>query len=70
MLLVGFEPTISAVERPQTYAFDRTANGTGYIANFTYTIFIDLNKSPAFFRTSRCEMRKNAGDLPTSDDRI
>jgi len=26
---VGFEPTISAVERPQTYALDRAAIGTG-----------------------------------------
>ena len=26
---VGFEPTISAGERPQTYALDRTATGTG-----------------------------------------
>ena len=25
---VGFEPTISADEGPQTYAFDRTATGT------------------------------------------
>ena len=25
---VGFEPTISAVERPQTYALDRAATGT------------------------------------------
>ena len=25
---VGFEPTISAGERPQTYALDRAANGT------------------------------------------
>ena len=29
MSLVGFEPTISAVERPQTYALDRAATGTG-----------------------------------------
>ena len=32
---VGFEPTISAVERPQTYALGRAATGTGkflYIA--------------------------------------
>ena len=29
MLPVGFEPTISAGERPQTYALDRTATGTG-----------------------------------------
>jgi hypothetical protein len=28
---VGFEPTISAGERPQTYALDRAATGTGTI---------------------------------------
>ena len=38
---VGFEPTISAGERPQNYALDRAATGTGYIfiyyiLNFTY----------------------------------
>ena len=27
----GFEPTISAGERPQTYALDRAATGTGII---------------------------------------
>jgi hypothetical protein len=26
---VGFEPTISAGEQPQTYALDRAATGTG-----------------------------------------
>jgi hypothetical protein len=29
MPLVGFEPTISAGERPKIYALDRAANGTG-----------------------------------------
>ena len=29
MPTVGFEPTISAGERPQTYALDRAATGTG-----------------------------------------
>jgi hypothetical protein len=29
MLPVGFEPTISAGERPQSYALDRAATGTG-----------------------------------------
>ena len=29
MSLVGLEPTISAGERPQTYALHRAANGTG-----------------------------------------
>jgi len=27
---VGFEPTISAGERPQTYALDRAAAGTSF----------------------------------------
>ena len=30
---VGFEPTISAGERPKTYALDRAATGTGNVAN-------------------------------------
>jgi len=30
ILPVGFEPTIWAGERPQTYALDRAATGTGY----------------------------------------
>jgi len=30
ILLVGFEPTISAGERPQTYALDRADTGTGW----------------------------------------
>jgi len=29
MLPVGFEPTISAGERPQTYTLDRANTGTG-----------------------------------------
>ena len=28
---VGFEPTISACDQPQTYALDRAATGTGVI---------------------------------------
>ena len=31
---VGFEPTISAGERPQTYALDRVATGTGSRVNY------------------------------------
>jgi hypothetical protein len=34
---VGFEPTISAGERPQTYALDRAASGTGTIIIITTT---------------------------------
>ena len=29
MIPGGFEPTVSAGERPQTYALDRAAAGTG-----------------------------------------
>ena len=35
MFPVGFEPTISAGERPQTYASDRAATGTGIPAYHT-----------------------------------
>jgi len=30
---VGFDPTVSAGERPQTYALDRAATGTGTVSN-------------------------------------
>ena len=30
---VGFEPTISAGQRPQTHALDRAATGTGWNTN-------------------------------------
>jgi hypothetical protein len=36
MLPVGFEPIISAGERPKTYALDRAATGTGSL----YTVCI------------------------------
>jgi len=38
---VRFEPTISAGERPQTYAWDRAATGTGYYYFLGYT-YINL----------------------------
>jgi len=39
---VGFEPTISAGERPKTYALDRAATGTGkrYISDMNISIII------------------------------
>ena len=39
---VGFEPTISAGERPKTYVLDRAATGTGLnepVVVYTYTEF-------------------------------
>ena len=39
---VGFEPTISSGERPQTYALDRAATGTG---NSNYIIILYRNNN-------------------------
>jgi len=39
MLPVGFEPTISADERPQTHALDRAATGTD-IPFYTYNYLL------------------------------
>jgi hypothetical protein len=38
---VGFEPTISAGERPKTYALDGTATGTGNEEYYFSQISID-----------------------------
>ena len=35
---VGFEPKISAGERPQTYALDRAATGTGTVVWYGHII--------------------------------
>ena len=35
---VGFEPTISEDERPQTYVLDRAATGTGVDTNAFYIL--------------------------------
>ena len=39
---VGFEPTISAGERPKTYALDRAATGTGL---WKYCIYLLTGKN-------------------------
>ena len=33
---VGFEPTILAGERPQTYVLDRAATGTGFTCSLLW----------------------------------
>jgi len=38
MPVVGLEPTISAGERPQTYALDSAATGTGFMLCTYYQI--------------------------------
>ena len=39
---VGFEPTISAGERPQTYALDRAATGTGIVMKYSWKLNVIL----------------------------
>ena len=36
---VGFDPTISAGERPKTYALDRAATGTGRDSDTGYWMY-------------------------------
>jgi len=45
---VGFEPTISASERPQTYALDRADTGTGIAVNY-YKLLIQTKEIIAIF---------------------
>ena len=53
---VGFEPTILAGERPQTYALDRAATGTGriqiYTHNIKYLLLFDGNSG--YSNVSKC----------------
>jgi len=46
MPAVGFEPKISAGERPQTYALDRAATGTGVLEGITYLLTYSMEQSP------------------------
>ena len=56
---VGFEPTISAGERPQSYALDRAAPGTGlFIYLFIYG-FVDDAFSISDYVTSNSEIISN-----------
>jgi hypothetical protein len=42
MPLVGFEPTISERERPQTYALDRAATGTGMLNKYNVIFYLTI----------------------------
>ena len=51
---VGFEPTISAGERPKTYALDRAATGTGFffcIINTNFEISILKGIGQGIYKT-------------------
>ena len=49
----GFEPTVSAGERPQTYALDRAAIGTGlliYVYEVKWDKIVFMNERLRFHR--------------------
>ena len=52
---VGFEPTISAGERPQTYALERAATGTGKTKTINFHDNAKRTSEPALWAKSRKE---------------
>ena len=48
---VGFEPTISVGERPQTYALDRAATGTS-LNSFTFLKVLEVEELGHFCGTA------------------
>ena len=58
----GFEPTISAGERPQTYALDRAATGTGKIVLLGRTNN-EIGKRLSFITRARTTRRTSLDDL-------
>ena len=65
---VRFEPTISAGERPQTFALDRAATETGTFINYVGYILQKLHNYYCYFfsRTAREPAHNNGcGSLPS-----
>ena len=51
---VGFEPTISAGERPQTYALDRAATGPGVVNGVDITVYNNVCRNGLVASTFIC----------------
>jgi len=62
---VGFEPTISSDERPQTYALDRAATGTGYNFYGFINFVIDIR----LFMSSFCILSRTPLNVLHISDR-
>ena len=52
MPTMGFEPTISAGERPQTYALDGAATGTGFQYVLQYKIYKTVKHNKEWLYTN------------------
>ena len=59
---VGFEPTIPARERPQTYALDRAATGIGLV---NFLSVIPLNVFRRVLRIMISNFNKDLTDVTT-----
>ena len=58
MTPVGFEPTISAGERPQTYTLDRAATGTDHVTLLFLNIKLLVQYYVVFLLETSCHTRR------------
>jgi len=58
---VGFEPTISAGDRPQTYALDRAATGTGtFLLHKLHIVWQETRHNTLILKLSVCPSTDNS----------
>ena len=63
---VGFEPTISAEERPQSHALDRAATGAGYVHRWgRYEVLEEKYSSRRLVNISLHGVRCKKADIVT-----
>ena len=67
---VGFKPTISAGKRPQTYALDRSATGTGCYKIYTGVFVPGLDKTTYSLYGINVPVEIWPVHLPTSSNKI
>jgi len=69
MPTVGFEPTISTGERPQTYALDCAATGTGGVTPLvTVSAFMGCTRKTLPFTAHQCCQHNMSVSFITTDD--
>ena len=64
---VGFKPTVSAGERPQTYALDRAATVTGVQTTFVEKNPNTYSMSNEFFKWKSCSLWGNVENMVEPD---
>ena len=66
---VGFEPTISAGERPKTYALDRAATGTGFKVCYCLIYEYNLNFSCQLISVRYSRSSSHVKSFPDHENR-